>query len=110
MEYQPHSGEMIAQLQSGAPYVYVIDMKDHASYRSGAPLRRAVAPRNPKRSSPRSMPPRLRARKPSMCCRRRYSKRTLGCTLSALRRSSCRRSLVGPKERRPASLPPTARA
>jgi GAF domain-containing protein len=42
MDYQPHSAEMIGQLQSGAPYVHLTDMKDDAAYRDGAPLRRAV--------------------------------------------------------------------
>src|SRR5204863_462690 len=32
----------LTQLQSGAPYVHTIDMKDDDAYRGGAPLRRAV--------------------------------------------------------------------
>src|SRR5438067_1521140 len=39
---QPRGGEMLTQLQSGAPYVHTIDMKDDDAYRGGAPLRRAV--------------------------------------------------------------------
>ena len=41
-DYEAHDGEMIARLQSGAPFVHTIDMKEDEAYRSGAPLRRAL--------------------------------------------------------------------
>ncbi len=42
VDYQPQGGVMLARLQSGAPYVHTINMKDDDAYRSGAPLRRAA--------------------------------------------------------------------
>src|SRR5262249_52288917 len=42
LDYQPDSAEMIGRIQSGAPYIHLIDMKDDDAYRNGAPLRRAV--------------------------------------------------------------------